>query len=236
MKIGTNVDKYHSFINCQFDDPQARHLLGRTKPRPAVTISRQSGAGAMAIAEELATFLQAHTPAPSHWMVFDKNLADKVLEEHQLPKEIAKFMPEDRKSAIQDAVEELLGLHPSARTLLQLTTETILHLAEIGHVILIGRAGNVITRHMRTVFHVRLIAPLDQRVANVMARSQLAEKAALEFIHKADRGRQHYLKTHFGTDIDDNLQYDLVINTARIPKNEVVHLIGEAIRHWAATL
>ena len=137
-----------------------------------MTLSRQTGAGAMGIAGELAEFLQTRTPAPSQWMVFDKNLAEKVLEEHKLPKEIASFMPEDRVSAIHDAVEEMLGLHPSSRTLLHLTTETILHLAELGHVILLGRAANFITRRMKNVFHVRLIAPLEKRLEQVMTRCQ----------------------------------------------------------------
>ena len=43
-------------------------------------------------------------------------------------------------------------------------------------------------------------------------------------------------KNYFHADIDDILQYDLVVNTARIPHREVAHLIGEAVLHWAETL
>jgi len=133
-------------------------------------------------------------------------------------------------------MEEILGLHPSSRTLLRHTTETILHLAGLGQVILIGRGATCITRRLNNVFHVRLIAPLEQRVAQVMARSQLDDKAAREFISKEDSGRKRYLKDYFHADIDDNLLYDMVINTARIPHHEVAHLIGEAVAHWSATL
>jgi uncharacterized protein (UPF0248 family) len=235
MNIGTNVDRYHTFINCQLN-PETRQKFAGSKPRPAVTISRQIGSGAMTIAEELAGFLQNRAPTSCQWMVFDKNLAEKVLEDHKLPKEIAKFMPEDRVSAIHDAVEEILGLHPPSRMLLQQTIETILHLAELGHVILVGRAANIITRRMNNVFHVRLVAPLEQRVAQVMARNQLDDKAARQLIQQQDRGRERYLKDHFHADINDMLQYDLVVNTARIPHHEVAHLIGEAVLHWAETL
>ena len=141
-------------------------------------------------------------------------------------------MPEDRVSTIEDAVEELLGLHPPSKALLQQTSETIRHLAEVGHVILIGRAANMITSGMRNVFHARLVAPLEQRVELVMANKHLDHKAALEFIRKSDLGRRRYLKDHFHTDIDDNLQYDLVLNTARFRQHEVAQLIGEAIVHW----
>jgi len=234
MNIGTNVEKYHTFINCQLN-PETRRQFAGNRPRPTVTLSRQIGSGAMVIAGELAEYLQCRAPAPCQWMVFDKNLAEKVLEEHQLPKEIARFMPEDRVSAIHDAVEEMLGLHPPSRTLLQQTIETILHLAELGHVILVGRGANIITRRLNNVFHVRLVAPLEHRIEQVMARSQLDDKAAREFIRKQDRGRKRYLKNYFHAGIDDILQYDLVVNTARIPHREVAHLIGEAVLHWAKT-
>ena len=235
MNIGPNADKCHSFISCQLN-PQTKLEYPRAKPRPAVTISRQTGSGGMAVAGELAEFLQARNPVPCQWTVFDKNLVERVLEEHKLPKEIAKFMPEGRVSAIQDMVEEMFGLHPSAWTLLHQTTETILHLAELGYVILLGRAAHIITRPMKSVFNVRLIAPLEKRVEQVMAHSHMDRKAALDFIQKEDLGRKHYLKDHFHSDIDDNLQYDLVINTARLPHREVAHLIGEAVLHWSETL
>jgi cytidylate kinase len=233
MKTGTHADKCLSFINCDLQPQQRR---SHTKLQPTVTISRQTGSGAMPIAAELAGFLHTHSPDSRHWTVFDRNLVEKVLEEHKLPKAIAKFMPEDRVSAIQNAVEEMLGLHPSSRTLMQQTSETILHLAHLGYVILIGRAANVITRQMSNVFHIRLIAPLDQRVAEVMAGSQLNRKAALELITKSDLGRMRYLKDYFHVDIDDNLQYDLVVNTARLPHLDVAHLIGEAVLRWTKTL
>lgn len=232
MKIGNHAEKCLSFIRCDLG-PEGKRWHPHTKLMPAVTLSRQTGCGVKAIAAALAELLQDHSPAPCQWTVFDKNLVERVLEEHKLPKEVAKFMLEDRVSAIQDAVEEMLGLHPSSRTLLAQTTETIRRLAELGNVILIGRAANIITRHMRNVFHVRLVAPLDHRVERIMARDQLDRRSALEFIRKSDLGRKRYLKDHFHTDIDDSLEYDLVINTARLPDREAAHLIEEAVLLWA---
>lgn len=233
MTIGSQVDKCLSFIKCDLN-PEARQWLPHTNFVPTVTLSRQTGCDVMAVARELAEFMQDQpTVEKCAWSIFDKNLVERVLEEHKLPKEIAKYMPEDRVSAIQDAVEEMLGLHPSSRTLLTKTNETIRHLAKLGHVILIGRAANIITRDMRSVFHVRLVAPLEQRIERIMAQNQLTHKDAREFVHKGDLGRMRYLKDHFHSDINDSLQYDLVINMARLPHREVAHLIGDAVIHWA---
>lgn len=235
MKTGIHADKYFSYVSCELS-PEAKHWHPDAKSPPAITISRETGVGAIAIAEELAAFLQASQPKPCHWTVFDRNLVAKVLEDHKLPKEVAKYMPEDRVSAIQDAVEELLGLHPPTKTLLQLSGETVMHLAHLGHVILIGHAANIITRDMKNVFHVRLVAPLEMRVEQVMARNHIERKAALAFVSKGDLGRKRFLKDHFHADIDDPLQYDLVINTARLPHPQVAYLIGEAVVYWAKKL
>ncbi len=235
MNIGTHADRCLSFIKCDLK-PQARQWLPHTKVLPAVTLSRQTGCGAMAIAAELAGDLQSRYGAQCTWMVFDKNLVQRVLDEHALPKEVAKFMPEEHVSAIQGAVEELLGLHPSCRTLLEQTAETISHLADFGCVILVGRAANIITRDMKKVFHVRLIAPVEMRIEQIMRRNALDYKAARDFVRKSDIGRKRYLKVHYHADIDDSLQYDLVINTARIPHCEVAHLIGDAMAQWAKAL
>jgi len=190
----------------------------------------------MAVAEKLAELLQAREPVSCGWTIFNKNLIEKVLEEHHQPKDLAKFMPEARVSAIESAMEELLGLHPSTWTILEQTTETILHLAEIGNVILVGRGANVITRPMKNVFHVRLVAPLEKRVEAVMLKSQQSREAALECVKKEDRARERYLKDNFKADVNDPMLYDLVVNTARLSHVEAAHVIGEAMRHWTKTL
>ena len=235
MKITPHADQCLSFISCQLN-PETQRRFAPSKRRPSITISRQIGCGSMAIAGELCALMEAQAGEPCHWTVIDKNLVEKVLDEHKLPKEVAKFMQEGRVSAIQDAIEEILGLHPSSRTLWQQTSETILHLAELGQVIVMGRAAHVITRHMNQVFHVRLIAPLEVRVQQIMARDQLDHKAALKLVQQVDSGRRRYLQDHFHTDIDDSLQYDLVINTARLPLQAVARLIAAAVQQWAKTL
>lgn len=232
-----NVERCFSFISCQLGSP-AREARYRpeNRLRPAVTISRQTGSGAMTVATLLADYLQAHAPVDCPWAVFDKNLVEEVLEEHNLPKELAKFMPEDRVSAIQDAVEEVLGLHPPSWTLLRQTTETILHLAELGNVILVGRASNVITRQLKNVFHVRLVAPLEARLEQVLKTTDMNRDSALSFIKKEDAGRTRYLKRYFKADLDDPLLYDLVLNTERLPHPDAAQLIGEAVLRWARQL
>src|ERR1035441_3629019 len=79
--------------------------------RRAVTISRQAGCGAVTVAEKLASYLQQHAPHEGvAWTIFDRELMDKVLADHNLPKYLAKFLPEDRASQIEDTLADIFGV------------------------------------------------------------------------------------------------------------------------------
>ena len=137
----------------------------RKDVRRAVTISRQAGCGALVVAEKLADYLQEHSRRRAcPWTVFDRNLMDKVLEDHNLPTRLAKFLPEDRVSQMEDILADVFEVHPPVQTVIHQTAETMLRLAGLGNVILIGCGGNVITARLPHVLHVRLVAPLEKRV------------------------------------------------------------------------
>ncbi len=231
MNAQLSLERCLAFINCQLQ-PAARRLVpsGADAQRHAVTISRQAGCGALLVAQELAQYLQARAPKETPvWAVFDRNLVERVLEDHDLPKRLAAFMPEDRISEIADTVDELFGLHPPSWLLLRQTAETVLHLAELGNVILIGRGANVITRKLDYVFHIRLVGSLQKRLERIQVLNQQDRKAALELIRREDRGRKRYLRKYFRKDIDDPLLYHLVINTDFVSYQEAARLIGDAV-------
>jgi Cytidylate kinase-like family len=233
MNGKSSFDKCLVYIGAQLESG-SKNLRGQSRKRiePSVAISRQTGAGGIPIAEHLAEYLQSHGPQTQRpWTVFDKNLVQQVLTDHNLPQEIARYMPEDRVSQISDMVEEVLGLHPASWTLLWQTTETILRLAALGNVILVGRAANVITGQLDNVFHVRLVGSETERVKLVEEFYHLNHRAALEFMRKEDRGRQRYLKRYFHRDIDDPLLYHLIINTDRISYEDATQLIGDSVLH-----
>lgn len=228
--MGTHLglEQCFSFINCQLQAP-AGPLRDGSAAR-AVTISRESGSGGHSVAERLVARLQAATPyAPCPWAVFDRNLVERVIEDHNLPKRLAKFMPEDRISEMTDIMDELFGLHPPSWTLVRQTTETILHLVELGNVIIIGRAANVITSKLANVFHVRLVGSVPRRSARIQELAKIDAKQARALIEREDRGRRRYLKKYFGKDIEDPLLYDLVINTDRISYDKAAEMIASAV-------
>jgi hypothetical protein len=227
MDTTKRFERCREFIESQSAQPRA---TARGARRPFVTISRQAGAASHSVAEALAPKLQSRGPrGAGPWEMFDRNLVERVLQEHGLPERLAAFMPEDRISAMSDMMDELFGFHPSALSLVRKTADTILHLAQLGNVILIGRGSNVITRQVEDGFHVRLVGSREARIRRVRQRMGLDGDEASEYVRRVDLGRARYVKKYYGRDIDDPLLYHVVINTDRLSVDEVAEIIADAV-------
>lgn len=224
-----SIDPCLSFISSQLQSGGEFGTHIENEVCRAVTISRQTGCGAFVVAEKLARYLQEHSKSGSPWTIFDRNLMDKVLEDHNLPAYLAKFLPEDRMSQIEDFLGELFEVHPPSRTIVMQTAETMLKLAAVGHVILIGRGSNVVTARLPDVFHVRLVAPLEKRIEHAHQHYGMTKAEAHKFCVTEDLGRARYLNKHFHADINDPLLYHIIINTGQVGFDAAAKLIGEAV-------
>ena len=226
MNSTIDLEKCLSFINCHLQPTGSPFAGRRRRAYQTITISREAGAGGHSLAEKLVEALQNEEPQPTRpWTVFDRNLVERVLEDHNLPARLAKFMPEDHVSEMADTMDELFGLHPPSWVLVRKTSETILRLAAVGNVIIIGRGANVITSRIDHVFHVRLVGSLEKRVKRLQELNQLTYHQALHLAEKEDLARRRYLKQFFSKDINDPLLYHLVVNTDRVSLDEAASLV-----------
>jgi cytidylate kinase len=224
----------------------ARYLGAQVSPaekpgiqhRPAIAISRQTGAGALTVANLLAQRLNVDCQGdpPHPWKVFDRNLAQRILEDHQLSARMEPYLPEDAKHPLTDALESVLGLHPSFWILRQHTVETIRRLAARGNVILVGRGASSITAELPQVLQVRLVAPLADRVLNFAHYHQLPPEKAARLVPETDERRRRYVRTYFDTDIEDPTNYDLIINTGRSGFEQAARTIINVLFEKLATV
>lgn len=122
----------------------------------------------------------------------------------------------------------LLGVKPSreAMRLYRLTAEQIIHArADEGNVILVGRGSQIALAGRPGILHLRIIAPLADRIHCLQERSGVAAEAAAARIATSDRMRADYLLRHYGTRWDAPENYDLIINTSRLSVETVIALI-----------
>jgi len=197
---------------------------------PCITISRQAGSGAKPVCEKLVNIMDEYSePEGVKWAYFDRNLIEKVLEDHNLPKQISEFMEEEKYKHLSSVVNELLGLKPAEWTIIHKTTDTILQLARMGSVVIVGRGANIITSRLNNAFHVRLVASMKKRIEYMQSLMKFTEKEALNYIKKEDENRKKYLKSYFDVDADDPLLYHMVVNTDLLTHKGAAYLIAEAV-------
>ena len=178
-----------------------------------ITISRQKGSLGMEIAVKTAALL-GYRPL---W----RELIDQAASQAGVPELSLAAVDELGLLDLCPSPAACDAYHAAIR-------EVMLAYARLGAYILVGRAGQTILKGVPGVVHIRIVAPLDIRIARIAAAQAIPEECAREQVLASDHFRQHYLKKYFHIDWNDPDLYDLVINTGRIPADLAAHQIGLA--------
>lgn len=235
MNTEIPTGKYGAYVVSQFQTHGENLAAESRRLPPAITIAHQTGAGVRDISPRLGHRLQAMEP-PDHspWTVFDQELIEAVLQEQRWPKELAQKITEEKRLFIDEIMDDLFGLRPPSWELVPKVMETTLRLAMAGHTILVGHGATVVTANLPSVFHVRLTGSLPKRIARTQKRLNLDQAAAAKFVREEDQRRASYLKAHFHAKLDEELHYDLVVNTDRFSDDDTATLIADAARKFFA--
>jgi hypothetical protein len=198
---------------------------------PVITISQAAGARGNPIAEELVRQLDGNTIIPQfrQWTLFNQNLVERVIEEHDLPTSTAGFFPEDKTAQLTDMIGEALGLHRGVYTSVLKTAETILRLAQSGNAIIVGRGGNFITQNIALAVHVRLVGTLEKRIESFARIYGVAKEEAEKEVARRDRARKSYIQENFQQDINEPRLYDFILNTDEFNDTAAARLIITAM-------
>lgn len=238
MSIEASVKKSSAYIVSQCQDRYEHMAAAHPRSlKPAITISHLTGAGVNEIAEHLAQILQkTGFKGGSPWAVFDQRLIEEALEKQRWPKKLAEKITEKRRFFIDDLIDDLFDLRPPTWVLVPQVVETTLRLAMAGHAILVGHGATVVTAKLPNVFHVRLTGSLHKRVERVQKLRNLTPAAAAKIVRKEDYDRGRYVKAHFHARLDNELLYDLAINTDRASDGDVVAVIVEGARRFFSAM
>lgn len=196
--------------------------------RSFITLSRQTGAGGITVGRLLTELLQKHYRSDSGlpvWDVFDKYL----LSEPAVARRLQRYSDGSRHADTQRMLEVLFGAHHEEWSSIKKNSETVIRLADIGHVILVGRGANVLTRSMPGGFHVRLVGSIHKRLKHVQNYYGLTLEQAEYKIKEEDAARKHYIQKYFEKDIDDPLLYDLVLNTDYFSYEDAARIVSHAV-------
>lgn len=191
---------------------------------PYITLSREAGAGGSELGSKVAQRLG--------WDVLDHEIVDYLVEHYGTPRSLVELVDEKHTNWLDEIVTSWVGgLGFSESTYTSRLGQLFLLAAHHGNVVLVGRGGRFFLPSERGI-SVRVIAPLDFRVEQVMLHQGLNEKEARKWVNDADRDREAYVKYHFQKQANDPHLYDLVINVEKLTQVDAVDLLADAVQAW----
>jgi cytidylate kinase len=193
-----------------------------------IAISREAGSRGTSICKRAGEKLG--------WQVYTQDLLEYVAQESTSRQEITDNLSPAALHWVEEQLERLqsdprISLHPSLLD----TARLILALGASGEIILIGRgAGCLLPRH--STLQVRIVAPLEERVAYMSQWLGLTPEDALKQIRVRDQRRAEFIQTHFHRQAADVYQYDLLLNSTLLGEELSAELLVQAARTKAAAL
>lgn len=115
-----------------------------------------------------------------------------------------------------------------------LTPAEVLALARRGGVLIRGWGATRLLRGLPCVLSVRVTAPMEKRVAEMMRRLGVPERIARREIDRNDAAHSRSILAIFAEDWRNPLHYDLVLNTGHLSVEACADILCDAVR--SATL
>ncbi len=186
-----------------------------------IAISRESGARGGTIGRRVGRALG--------WQVYDQELLEFVVQDGT----VEQGFVEGLTSAAAEWVERRLGKLTAeglqAPQAIATMARLSLALGALGNVVLIGRgAGYLLPRE--STLHVRLIAPLDDRIAYMAQWLRLTMEEARQRVRLRDGRRAEFLTTYLRRQPSEIHSYDLILNTSSFGEELTTELIVQAAR------
>ncbi len=111
-----------------------------------------------------------------------------------------------------------------------LITTLIQDFGQTGRAVIVGRSSQIILADHPAACHLKIVAPLAERIERIMQTREMDRNNARKLIEQHDNWRKDYLRNAHKADWDDPLLYDLTINTGRMTPEAAVHIIVDYMR------
>ena len=199
-----------------------------------VTIEREYGCGAGAIAAQLAQHLG--------WKLWDQKLTEEIARLAKVDQSAVRRCDERMDSRMHRLARSFwrgsyernsaaLGSQMfDADCMLAMMQETMNKIGREGNAVVVGRGAPYLLRENPDAFHVFLYAPRAEKIRRLMADGH-SENDAAELVDSVDRERIAYVKHYFNADWPTRSLYHMMINTVVGDDNVI-----EAIVHGMETL
>ena len=157
---------------------------------------------------------------------------DVALREERVPgliERLAKTLAVSSPEAFLTSVEYTAEDQQPEEYIVQTTNAVITEAAEHGNVVLVGRGAQACLARRHDTIHVRIVAPREDRIRAAEERLSVSRRDAERTVDSTDHDRIRYVMTHYGRDLEDPVNYDMVFNSSRMSHDQISDLIAHAV-------
>lgn len=191
---------------------------------PCITISREFGCQAYPLAAELAKRLG------EPWSVVDREILEEVAK-------VSNFSIEqiEKSRDTPPALKAIFAMfldssHAEETQLFEHLRQEIRKFADAGNCIIVGSGGVFATHQMENCLHLRLVAPLQFRIAKIVKSHGMDEKQATDFVNLHQKQRDDFVSRLTGERLDDPLRYHLVLNNGTFSPEQMAVIAEKALQ------
>lgn len=213
------------YLNKRLHEHNPKYVSANSQPGPVICISREAGCGGLNIARLLAAELDKQS-IYNKWKVLSKEILQESSRELNMEHDkLRNYLKEGERSLFDDILTAFNEKrYKSDKKIRKTLIDLIFSFANDGYCIIVGRAGHIIARDIEKSLLVKLTAPLDWRVKQIMKKNKLNIRDAYDFIEKTETERDNFRK-HIAGDHAKADEYDLAINLSRMSISDVISLI-----------
>jgi cytidylate kinase len=181
-----------------------------------LTIDREYGSGAAAIAQSVAARLG--------WRLCDQSFTDEIarrmkcdkreVEQHEERKDPLHYrvFKSFLRGSFEGSLNEPQLRIADAESIRHVTEELVKAAADEGHVVIVGRGSAYYLRDRSDAVHVFLYAPFEEKVRR-LEREGKSQSEAVELVESVDRDRAAFIKQHFDLEWPARHFFHFMINT-----------------------
>jgi cytidylate kinase len=219
-------------VSSSMRHPHEASVAAGRRVMPFVTISREAGAGGRTLMNALVEHLRRSDRTEPAWAGYDRQLIDRVAVEHGIDGHRIEQLESDEPSWLLEVFEGIRlqgGLQPTDAQIYRKVVYTIRDLARRGHAVIVGRGAALATADMPAGVHVRLVAPLEQRIANLAEVHNMSKAHASAEVHRLDKARDRFFQRFWRIEHLTAEHFHLTLNTARLSEDQLVQTILAAM-------
>ncbi len=209
---------------------QAWHKLQQVvdpaKPAPCFTLSREFGCQAYPVAEMLLKRLNGRT-AGEPWIVVGRQIIDEVAElSGYTVAQIEKS--QETPSSLKAIFSMFLDRNHAEETeVFAHMRKVIRGFAQRGNCVLIGRGSVFMAQDLPNCINLRLVAPLEFRIKQIMKTHDFNEQRAGDYIALHQQQRDDFINRFATGNIADPTLYNLVINNGLLGVGDIAALADD---------